>query len=501
MTFKELNLSPKIMSAIEKAGFDEPTPIQAAAIPPGIEGKDVLGIAQTGTGKTASFVIPMLARLERGRARARMPRSLILAPTRELAAQVAEAFEQLGINHKLSIALLIGGVSFDEQFKKLDRGVDILIATPGRLLDHFGRGKVLLTGVEILVIDEADRMLDMGFIDDIKKICGLLPPRKQTMFFSATMPDEIQKFTKKFLKDPVKIEVARQSQAASTITQRFEFCSGENKEKRAAFRDAIKGMDIENAIIFCNRKRDVAIMQKSMAKHGFNVAGLHGDMEQRERMATLDSFRNNEITFLVASDVAARGLDIPNVGHVFNFDIPTHAEDYVHRIGRTGRAGREGYAATFVTSDDKKYLDAIVELCQLDVEWIGDAPTDDDFSSRRGRGRGGARRSKGGDKPARRKSSSDSTSGKQPEDEKPAKKPARQSRAKNSEQNEQPEQDSKPPRRSRSSGRDKDQKQSQKSGGKNAGNRQKGRKSKDKVVGMGDHVPAFMKREVAKTKD
>ncbi len=512
MTFKELNLSPKIMSAIEKAGYDKPTPIQEAAIPPGIEGKDVLGIAQTGTGKTASFVIPMLARLERGRARARMPRSLILAPTRELAAQVAEAFEQLGINHKLTVALLIGGVSFDEQFKKLDRGADILIATPGRLLDHFGRGKILLTGVEILVIDEADRMLDMGFIDDIKKICGLLPPRKQTMFFSATMPSEIQKFTEKFLKNPVKVEVARESQAASTITQRFEFCSGESKDKRGAFRDAIKDMDIENAIIFCNRKRDVAIMQKSMAKHGYSVGALHGDLDQRERMATLDSFRNNEITYLVASDVAARGLDIPNVGHVFNFDIPTHAEDYVHRIGRTGRAGREGYAATFVTSQDKKYLDAILELCQMEAEWVGEAPTNEDFSSGRGRGRGGPRRARSDDKPARRKSTPEKKRAPEADKEKPENQPAEEPTAKKSEKSEKksekhekPAQESKPARRSRSSRRDNDQKPPAKSetkqAAKNSDNRQKGRKSKDKVVGMGDHVPAFMKREVAKTKD
>jgi len=370
MTFKDLNLSDTILSAIEKAGYTEATPIQAGAIPPGIEGKDILGIAQTGTGKTASFVIPMLSRLEKGRARARMPRSLILAPTRELAAQVAASFEELGTNHKYTLALLIGGVSFAEQSKKLDRGVDILIATPGRLLDHFGRGKILLTGVEILVIDEADRMLDMGFIDDIKKICGLLPPRIQTMFFSATMPPEIQKFTKSFLKDPVKIEVARQSTIASTITQRFQSCSKDHKEKRAKFREILKNYTIENAIVFCNRKRDVAILLKSMEKHGFNVKALHGDLDQRERMDTLERFRNNEITFLVASDVAARGLDIPNVGHVFNYDIPTHPEDYVHRIGRTGRAGREGHAVSFVGPGEQKYLDAILSLCEMSAEWL-----------------------------------------------------------------------------------------------------------------------------------
>lgn len=532
MKFKDLNLSSKLLSAIEKAGFDEPTPIQAEAIPPGIEGKDVLGIAQTGTGKTASFVIPMLTRLERGRARARMPRSLILAPTRELAAQVAEALEQLGDNHKLTIALLIGGVSFDEQFKKLDRGADILIATPGRLLDHFGRGKILLTGVEILVIDEADRMLDMGFIDDIKKICGLLPPRRQTMFFSATMPDEIQKFTKKFLKDPIKIEVARQSQTASTITQRFEFCSNEAREKRAAFREAVKDLQIENAIIFCNRKRDVAIMQKSMAKHGFSVGALHGDMEQRDRMKTLDSFRNNEITYLVASDVAARGLDIPNVGHVFNYDIPTHAEDYVHRIGRTGRAGREGYSATFVTPDDKKYLDAIVELCQIEPKWLGDAPDDEDFASRRGRGRSRGRSEAREDKApskSRERGRVRKPRNAQQEAESPAQQSAPQEKAENAETATKSEQNSSPNRKPKQAPDERDgnkrprrarQESEQKSAPDNDGKKQnrqsgrqsskgqgqgqgkdKGRNSKDQVIGMGDHVPAFMRREVAKNRD
>jgi superfamily II DNA/RNA helicase len=508
MKFKELNLSQKLLSAIETAGYDEPTPIQAAAIPPGIEGKDVLGIAQTGTGKTASFVIPMLTRLERGRARARMPRSLILAPTRELAAQVAEALETLGDNHKLTIALLIGGVSFDEQFKKLDRGADILIATPGRLLDHFSRGKVLLTGVEILVIDEADRMLDMGFIDDIKKICGLLPPRRQTMFFSATMPDEIQKFTQKFLKDPVKVEVARQSQTASTITQRFEFCSNDGREKRAAFRDAIKDMEIENAIIFCNRKRDVDIMYKSMKKHGYSVGALHGDMEQRERMKTLDGFRNNDITFLVASDVAARGLDIPNVGHVFNFDIPTQAEDYVHRIGRTGRAGREGYAATFVTPDDKKHIEAIIELCQIEPEWVGDEPGNEDYRSKRGRGRASNKSSSNGrtrkprrNEEAKGENTTGTNSETQSEDENrqtQARKGRTRSQKNNTENGEKRNRDKAEARNQNS----RDNKSGQKDQNKKRQSRGGQKRNKnEKVIGMGDHVPAFMKREVVKAKD
>ena len=465
MTFREFNLSEDVLAAIESAGYTTPTPIQSGAIPPAIEGNDVLGIAQTGTGKTASFVLPMLTRLERGRARARMPRSLILAPTRELAAQVAESFEQLGTNHKLTLALLIGGVSFDEQFKKLDRGADVLIATPGRLLDHFGRGKILLTGVEILVIDEADRMLDMGFIDDIKKICGLLPPKRQTMFFSATMPDEIQNFTKAFLKNPVRIEVARQSTAASTITQRFQFCSSNPSDKRATFRKAISQLEIENAIVFCNRKRDVSILLKSMTNHGFNVGALHGDMDQRQRTTTLESFRAGELTFLVASDVAARGLDIPNVGHIFNFDVPLHAEDYIHRIGRTGRAGREGYAATFVTEKEQKEINAIFALSEIAPEWIGKKPESSDFtvkgrSTRQGSGRRGQNEAKS------RRAPNTKTHDKKPSETKRNSRPQQPAKAEKV-ANSKPKQKAKPTQN---------------------------RPNKENTVGMGDHVPAFMRK-------
>ena len=340
-TFAELPLGPKLQAAIGAAGYTTPTPIQAQAIPVAVTGRDVLGIAQTGTGKTASFVLPMIERLETGRARARMPRSLILAPTRELAAQCAQSFEKYGINHKLIVALLIGGVSMDDQVRKLDRGVDVLIATPGRLLDHFARGKVMLMGVEILVIDEADRMLDMGFIPDIEKICKLLPPTRQTLFFSATMPPEIQRLVDQFLKDPVRVEVARPATTAKTITQLFRYCqSTEDYDKREVLRELIRTHPVKNAIIFCNRKKDVAILHKSLSKHGFNAGALHGDMDQKARMDTLDKFRNGEIMLLAASDVAARGLDIPDVSHIFNFDIPWAGDDYVHRIGRTGRAGK-----------------------------------------------------------------------------------------------------------------------------------------------------------------
>jgi len=400
-TFADLGLSPKVQAAVMAAGYVNPTPIQAAAIPVALTGRDVLGIAQTGTGKTASFVLPMITRLETGRARARMPRSLILAPTRELAAQVAQSFEKYGTNHKLSVALLIGGVSMDDQVKKLDRGVDVLIATPGRLLDHFGRGRVMLMGVEILVIDEADRMLDMGFIPDIEKICKLLPPRRQTLFFSATMPPEITRLVDQFLKDPTRIEVAKPATTAKTITQRFVYCqNGEDWAKRETLRDLIRDGNVKNAIIFCNRKRDVAVLYKSLSKHGFNAGALHGDMDQTSRMETLDKFRNGEIMLLAASDVAARGLDIPDVSHVFNFDLPWAADDYVHRIGRTGRAGREGYSASLVSPDDLKFVADIEKVTGETAIWLGDPPSEEDIAGagkrRRGRGGRGAPQAKSG---------------------------------------------------------------------------------------------------------
>jgi superfamily II DNA/RNA helicase len=403
--FAELGLSPKVLAAVEAAGYTDATPIQSQAIPVALTGQDVLGIAQTGTGKTAAFTLPMITRLETGRARARMPRSLILAPTRELAAQVAQAFEKYGVNHKLDVALLIGGVSMDDQVKKLDRGVDVLIATPGRLLDHFGRGRIMLMGVEILVIDEADRMLDMGFIPDIEKICKLLPPRRQTLFFSATMPPEITRLVQQFLKNPVRIEVAKQATTAKTITQRYCFCpSSEDWAKRDLLRNLIRSQEIQNGIIFCNRKRDVAILHKSLVKHGFNAGALHGDMDQRSRMETLDKFRAGEITLLAASDVAARGLDIPEVSQVFNFDLPWHSEDYVHRIGRTGRAGREGAAFSIVTLEDLKLLKDIEKITGDTPVWLGNEPTAEDYedAGKRRRGRGGKPAAREGGRGGRR---------------------------------------------------------------------------------------------------
>ncbi|MGP8231069.1 MAG: DEAD/DEAH box helicase [Methylovirgula sp.] len=369
MTFRELGLSEKVLQAVEASGYTTPTPIQAQAIPEALAGRDVLGIAQTGTGKTAAFTLPMLSRLEQGRARARMPRTLILEPTRELAAQVEESFGRYGINHKLNVALLIGGVSFGDQEAKIMRGADVLIATPGRLLDFAERGKLLLTGIEILVIDEADRMLDMGFIPDIERICKLVPFTRQTLFFSATMPAEIVRLTEAFLHNPVRIEVAPAATTSATISQVL-VASLPGPAKRETLRKLIRSTDsFKNAIIFCNRKRDVAILHKSLQKHGFRAGALHGDMDQRARMASLDAFKNGDVDLIVCSDVAARGLDIPDVSHVFNFDVPVHAEDYVHRIGRTGRAGKQGIAISIVTRADQKHLAEIEKLIGRAVNW------------------------------------------------------------------------------------------------------------------------------------
>ncbi|MBS0965248.1 DEAD/DEAH box helicase [Acetobacter okinawensis] len=360
ITFADLELSKPILQAIEEMGYTHPTPIQAQAIPAVLMARDVLGVAQTGTGKTASFTLPMLEILSDSRARARMPRSLILEPTRELALQVAENFVQYGKHLKLNHALLIGGESMADQKEVLNRGVDVLIATPGRLLDLFERGGLLLNHTKILVIDEADRMLDMGFIPDIEKIVGLLPPTRQTLFFSATMAPPIRKLADAFLHSPKEITVARQSSVASTITTGMVIV--DEFSKRETLRLLLKDPALQNAIVFCNRKRDVDVLTKSLTKHGFSVGALHGDLPQSVRFSTLEKFKNGELKVLVCSDVAARGIDIGGLSHVFNFDLPFHAEDYVHRIGRTGRAGREGHAFSIATPYDKTLADAIEQL-------------------------------------------------------------------------------------------------------------------------------------------
>ena len=486
--FTDLNLNPKVLKAISEAGYETPTPIQAGAIPPALEGRDVLGIAQTGTGKTASFTLPMITLLARGRARARMPRSLVLCPTRELAAQVAENFDTYTKHLKLTKALLIGGVSFKEQDLLIDRGVDVLIATPGRLLDHFERGKLLLTGVQIMVVDEADRMLDMGFIPDIERIFSLTPFTRQTFFFSATMAPEIERITSTFLSNPARIEVARQSTTSDTITQAlFSFKPTRRdtsaKEKRTMLRAAIaaEGEGCTNAIIFCNRKVDVDIVAKSLKKHGLDAAPIHGDLDQSQRMRTLDGFREGSLRFLVASDVAARGLDVPSVSHVFNYDVPSHAEDYVHRIGRTGRAGRKGRAITIAVPADEKYLTAIEALIGKPIPtdeplpWSptnaqkpheADAANDDRDKPRRSRGGRGRRKSHEGDEGSTAKTETQTEAPKEVSENNTPPQPTPSSAA---------------PRPERSHDR-------HERGGRNRG----GQGGGHRVVGMGEHLPSFI---------
>jgi len=514
MSFKELGLSEKVLAAVEAAGYTDATPIQAQAIPHALTGRDILGIAQTGTGKTAAFTLPMLSRLETGRARARMPRTLILEPTRELAAQVEESFVKYGAKHKLNVALLIGGVAFGDQETKIMRGADVLIATPGRLLDFYERGKLLLTGIEILVIDEADRMLDMGFIPDIEKICKLVPFTRQTLFFSATMPPEITRLTEQFLQNPVRVEVSRVGTTASTITQTFVASHG-GGAKRETLRQLLRAQeDFRNAIIFCNRKRDVAILHKSLTKHGFSAGALHGDMDQPARMASLDAFKRGDVALLVCSDVAARGLDIPDVSHVFNFDVPIHADDYVHRIGRTGRAGKLGAAITIVTTDDAKHIAAIEKLIKLDSAWVGpkpdelgDAPPEDRPRRRGERDRAGSRE-RGSREGRGREARSEGREAREPRRERrprreeveatdevvealaeapaPAPRRERPARPERAPRQERPE---RPAMVERSAPRD-DRPQRD--------DRRRRRDDDDgpPVVGMGDHVPSFMLRPV-----
>ena len=371
MTFADLGLSDQLLRAVDESGYSEPTPIQRGAIPSVLMGRDLIGIAQTGTGKTASFVLPMIDILAHGRSRALMPRSLILEPTRELAAQVSENFEKYGKYNKLSMALLIGGVQMGDQVKALEKGVDVLIATPGRLMDLFQRGKILLNGCELLVIDEADRMLDMGFIPDIEEICSKLPKSRQTLLFSATMPPPIQKLAAKFLNEPKRIEVARPASANVNIEQKLVQVSSD--KKRDALRDLLRGDDVKNAIIFCNRKTTVRELTTSLKRSGFAAGQIHGDMDQSDRIAEFERFKRDEINILVASDVAARGLDVKGVSHVFNFDVPWQPDDYVHRIGRTGRAGATGIAITLATREDREAVAAIEKLTGTPISRIGDS--------------------------------------------------------------------------------------------------------------------------------
>ncbi|PWR23883.1 DEAD/DEAH box helicase [Zavarzinia compransoris] len=538
MSFEELGLSAEVLRAVAEAGYAEPTPIQAQAIPQVLQGRDVMGIAQTGTGKTASFTLPMIDVLAAGRPKARMPRSLILEPTRELAAQVAENFEKYGKYHKLSMALLIGGTSMDEQVKKLDRGVDVLIATPGRLLDHFERGRIMMSGIKVLVVDEADRMLDMGFIPDLERICSLLPGSRQTLFFSATMLPEVKRLADKFLTLPVEISVARASSTATTITQRLAVV--DEADKRPALRHLLRTEEIRNAIIFCNRKVDVDIVGKSLQKHGFNAAALHGDMVQSERNVVLERFRAGEVPILVASDVAARGLDVAEISHVFNFDVPIHAEDYVHRIGRTGRAGREGKAFTLASPYDTKFVKAIEDLIKQSIERLsvdGIEPCEllsDAEAKARKRSRGRATATvKGVRGPKARKPEAETVEAAAPaaaEDSRPPRgrnrrrnddAPPREERVAREDRTERPARPDPAPERDRSerdrserdrSERDRSERdrgerdRSERGNERDRGDRRerRGRRDDDlgpSVIGFGDHVPAFILRPVYPAKE
>ncbi len=470
--FTDLGLSPKVLKAVTDVGYETPTPIQEAAIPHALAGRDVLGIAQTGTGKTAGFTLPMIHKLARGRARARMPRSLVLAPTRELAAQVAENFELYSKYVKLDMALLIGGVSFKDQDKLIDRGVDVLIATPGRLLDHFERGKLLLTGIEIMVVDEADRMLDMGFIPDIERIFKLTPFTRQTLFFSATMAPEITRITQEFLSNPERVEVSRQASASETIEQKVICFKAPNRKVEAkAKRDMLRKMisdegdSLTNAIIFCNRKVDVDIVLKSLKRHGASVGAIHGDLDQRYRMEVLAGFKNNDITLLVASDVAARGLDIPNVSHIFNYDVPIHSEDYIHRIGRTGRAGRSGKAFTLCLPHEMKYLEKIEELLRNKIPRVETVVAEASEPKSHTRSRT-----------------------KKPDQPKTDTKPAPSDQPKTGTKPAPKENKPEAVAETKTDGKPRNQR------GQNRGGRQQG--NQNRVVGLGDHVPAFMLRQI-----
>jgi len=503
MTFDDLGLSSQVLKAVADAGYTSPTPIQRQAIPVVLTGRDVLGCAQTGTGKTAGFTLPMIDILAGGRARARMPRSLILEPTRELAQQVAESFEKYGKYHKLNRALLIGGTSMSDQEAVLSRGVDVLIATPGRLLDLIERGKILLADVKLLVIDEADRMLDMGFIPDIEKIVGRLPVLRQTLFFSATMPPEIRRLADKFLSNPKEISVDKPATAAVLVEQRLVRVPQDDRAKRDVLRDLLRSEEIGSALIFCNRKRDVATLHRSLEKYGFDAKALHGDMSQPARTETLEQFRQGKFRLLVCSDVAARGLDIPAVSHVFNFDVPIHAEDYVHRIGRTGRAGRSGKSFTLAQPDDSKYLAAIRRLTggkaipDMDGETVAvpaevnghaeSAPQSEAASSERkarGRGRGrGDRRGRRPDAPHTERSEAQD----QPQATAPLAAAPRAEALRAERQTEAPRAERGQDRRER--GRDRDR-------GHARGGHERDKRPSDRphhpTESFGDHTPAFL---------
>lgn len=493
MNFADLGLSEDILKAVADAGYDTPTPIQAQAIPSVLMARDILGCAQTGTGKTASFTLPMLDILHHGRARMRMPRSIILEPTRELATQVAANFDTYGKYISLSKALIIGGESAAEQSKVLEKGADVIIATPGRLIDTFERGKLLLSDCKLLVIDEADRMLDMGFIPDIEKIVKMLPTQRQTLFFSATMPKEIKRLADKFLSNPKEITVSPPSTMATTVEHKLVVL--DDFDKREALRRLIRAEDVRNAFVFCNRKKDVDILYKSLTKHGFNAGRMHGDLAQSERTETLAKFKSGEITLLVCSDVAARGIDVSDVSHVFNFDVPFNAEDYVHRTGRTGRAGRNGKAFTLAVPEDGKLVAAINKTINMDIpltELDGIETLELDFSGKK-------RRNKKSRKPNNRDDRSARPAKSDKKDAAPEK--AAQPQPEATKQPEAPKQKDaetpKAPARDAQNNKGNNDRNNDRNNRNNRNNRRDRDDRDDKaVVGFGDHVPSFLLTKV-----
>jgi superfamily II DNA/RNA helicase len=373
LTFSELNLNPGLLRALDAAGHVEPTPVQAAAIPPGLTGQDVLATADTGTGKTGAFILPALDRLlradeDRVGPRPFGPRVLVLAPTRELARQVAQAARVYAKYSRLFIADIVGGMPFGPQMRDLSRTVDVLIATPGRLMDHIGRRSVSLGEVEVLVLDEADRMLDLGFAEDIAAIASLCPNSRQTMLFTATLDRRMEGIAKKLIRhDAARVAVDHRPENAPKIEQRL-FVADDLDHKRRLLNHFAEQDEVEKAIVFAATKRDAELLAANLAADGHSAAALHGDMMQRDRSRTLTQLRDGRVRLLVATDVAARGLDVRDISHVINFDLPRNPEDYIHRIGRTGRAGAEGIAISFATRNDRGALMAIERLTGAPVE-------------------------------------------------------------------------------------------------------------------------------------
>lgn len=375
MTFEELQLSPLLLDALKRKGYTQPSPIQEKAIPHILSRKDVLGCAQTGTGKTAAFALPIIQNLMQDLPRSNRKkniRALVLTPTRELALQIAENFNEYGANTNILCTVIFGGVSAVPQIEALRRGTDILVATPGRLNDLIQQKEINLNNLEIFVLDEADRMLDMGFIHDVRKVIALLPKKRQTLLFSATMPDEILALTKKLLYQPVSVEVTPVSSTVDTIDASLYYVDQSNKRKLLAY--LLKHEDVSSTLVFTRTKHGADRVAKFLNKENISAAAIHGDKSQNARQTALANFKAGTTRVLVATDIAARGIDIEKLSCVFNFDLPNTPEDYVHRIGRTGRAGCEGRAISFSNIEEKEYVKSIEKLTRRKIPVVENHP-------------------------------------------------------------------------------------------------------------------------------